>query len=142
VARIFLDLRDVRDDLQRQFGRLELAPAEGAAHRPQMDVLETDAGIEILIDLPGIDAAAVSIVSQDGTVVISGTKGPTRCGHGHVAFHLAERGFGRFRRSVRIGTAFDAGRAEATLAAGELRIVLPRIDERRGRPMPIRIDVP
>ena len=59
MARIFLDLRDVRDDLQRQFGRLELAPAEGAAHRPQMDVLETDAGIEILIDLPGIDAAAV-----------------------------------------------------------------------------------
>ena len=107
-----------------------------------MDVLETDAGIEILLDLPGIDPRAVAISSQDDTVVITGTKGPTRCRHSQVAFHLAERAFGRFRRSVTIGRGFDASRAQATMTAGELRIVLPRIDDRRGRPIAIRIDTP
>jgi HSP20 family protein len=141
VARIFFDLRDAHEDLQRRFGRVELSPNEGADDRPPMDVLETDAGIEIVLDLPGIDAAAVSITAQNDTIVVTGVKGPTRCS-GQVAFHLAERGFGRFRRSVTIGRAFDASRAQATLTAGELHLVLPRIEDRRGRPIAIRIDTP
>jgi HSP20 family protein len=141
VARIFFDLRDAQEDLPRRFGRVELSRSEGADDRPPMDVLETDAGIEIVLDLPGIDAAAVSITAQNDTVIITGVKGPTRCS-GQVAFHLAERGFGRFRRSVTIGPAFDPSRAQATLTAGELRLVLPRIEDRRGRPIPIRIDTP
>jgi HSP20 family protein len=142
VAHIFFDLRDAGEDLQRRFGRLELSPADGADDHPPMDVMETEAGIEIVLDLPGIDAQAVSISAQNDTVVIAGTKGPTRCRHGQVAFHLAERGFGRFRRSVTIGRAFDASHARATLMAGELRIVLPRIDDRRGRPIAIAIATP
>jgi len=139
VARIFFDLRNASDDLPRRFGRLELAREDGEGDRPPMDVLETDSGIEIVLDLPGVDPQAVSIACQHDTVVITGTKGQTRCAHSQVAFHLAEREFGRFRRSVTIGGAFDASRAQATLAAGELRIMLPRIDDRRGRPIPIRI---
>ncbi|MEO7272409.1 MAG: Hsp20/alpha crystallin family protein [Vicinamibacterales bacterium] len=139
MARIFFDHRDAPGDLRRRFVRVELAPDEGADDRPPMDVLETDTGIEIVLDLPGIEPHAVSISAAHDTVVIAGTKGPTRC-TGHVAFHLAERGFGRFRRTVTIGHAFDASRAQATLTAGELRIVLPRIEDRRGRSIPIRID--
>jgi len=141
VGHIFFDRRDAGEDLQRRFVRFELAPNQSADDHPPMDVLETETGIEIVLDLPGIAPEAVSISSQHDTVVIAGTKGPTRC-QGHVAFHLAERGFGRFRRSVTIGRAFDASRARATLIAGELRVVLPRIDDRRGRPIPIRIDTP
>ena len=64
---------------------------------------------------------------------------PASCRHREAAFHLAERGFGRFIRAVRLAGAFDAGNARASLTAGELRIFLPRIDDRRGRE--IRIDV-
>lgn len=139
MGRIFFDLRNAGEDLSRRFERLELAREDGAADRPPMDVLETDSGVEIVLDLPGVDPQAISITCQHDTVAISGTKGPTRCGHGQVAFHLAEREFGRFRRSVTIGRPFDASRAESTLVAGVLRIALPRIDDRRGRPIPIRI---
>jgi hypothetical protein len=34
---------------------------------------------------------------------------------------------------VRVAGAFDAGRTRAVLAHGLLRVVLPRIDDRRGR---------
>jgi hypothetical protein len=40
---------------------------------------------------------------------------------------------------VRLSGAFDAGRARATLSAGELRIVLPKIHDRRGQPRTISI---
>jgi HSP20 family molecular chaperone IbpA len=43
---------------------------------------------------------------------------------------------------VRLNGAFDVGRADATLRAGELRVTLPRIEERRGRErrIPVRTD--
>jgi hypothetical protein len=43
---------------------------------------------------------------------------------------------------VRLTGAFEVGRADAVLRAGELRVTLPRIDERRGleRRIPVRTD--
>ena len=76
---------------------------------------------------------------SQGTVIIVGRKRPASCAHGEATFHLAERSFGRFARAVRLNGAFDAGRASATLKGGELHVVLPRIEERRGRD--IRIDI-
>ena len=106
---------------------------------PPMDVLETGVGVELVIDLPGVPASAVTVVFSNGTVIISGRKTPGGCAHAHAAFHLAERSFGRFVRAVRLAGAFDGGRATATLTAGELRVTLPRIEERRGRDVPIAV---
>jgi HSP20 family protein len=107
-----------------------------------MDVLETEAGLEVVLDVPGIDLHALSATHRDGSLVIAGYKRPTRCQHGQATFHLAERSFGRFTRGVKLGGAFDPSRATATLVAGELRVSVPRIDERRGREIRIRIDTP
>ncbi len=54
-------------------------------------------------------------------------------------FHLAERSYGRFARAVRIGGAFDASRATAHASAGQLRVILPRIEERRGQVVVIAV---
>jgi HSP20 family protein len=142
VARIFFDFRDPPVDQPRRFTWLErdLPTVYGpSADRPPTDVLETTDGIEILLDVPGIEAEALSVAYRDGAVVIAGHKRPTRCHHHQAAFHLAERTFGRFTRTVTLGTAFDVRNASATLADGELHIVLPRIAERRGRATDIRI---
>ncbi len=145
MARIIFDLRSAGGSLARGSdvpGR-DLAPGEGAlADNPPMDVLETEAGLEVVLDLPGIDSHAVTVTHRDGAVVIAGYKRPTRCHHGPAAFHLAERSFGRFSRGVKLGGAFDPSRASATLVAGELRVLIPRVDERRGREIRIRIDTP
>ncbi|MGH9373745.1 MAG: Hsp20/alpha crystallin family protein [Vicinamibacterales bacterium] len=104
-----------------------------------MDVLETTEGVEILMDLPGVAAGDVRILFSQGTLVVAGRKLPGGCPHREATFHLAERSFGRFVRAVRLTGAFDAGRASATLAAGQLRVALPRIEERRGRDIRIPI---
>lgn len=107
---------------------------------PPLDVTETAEAIEIVVDLPGVAADAVVVVVRDGTVTVSGSKQPSRCRSKAAAFHLAERSFGGFARTVRIPGAVDAGRASVTFVDGELRIVLPRLEERRGRE--IRLTVP
>jgi HSP20 family molecular chaperone IbpA len=57
-----------------------------------------------------------------------------------VRFHLAERAYGRFARAVRLSGAFDAGRARAKIESGQLRIVLPRMEDRRGRMYTVPVD--
>jgi len=120
---------------------LEREDSPGAAGdcTPPMDVVETSTAVEVLMDLPGVSRSHITVVFSQGTLVVAGRKVPASCAHREAAFHLAERGFGGFVRAARLSGAFDAGRAQASLADGELRIVLPRIQERRGRD--IRIDV-
>ena len=142
MARIVMEAREFGDDARRLLERLQ------AAHRsapvpgewmPSVDVIETATTVEIVMDLPGVRSDAIEVVLSRGTLVIAGAKVPPSCEHRHAAFHLAERSFGRFARAVRLSGAVDAGRAHGSLVDGELRIVLPRIAERRGRD--IRIEV-
>lgn len=106
--------------------------ARAAECTPPLDILETPNGIEVLLDVPGVPPSAISVVLAGGVLLIAGEKLPAMCEHADAGFHMAERAFGRFERAIRVEGAFDAGRAAATLSQGELRIVLPRIDERRG----------
>lgn len=129
------------DDLRRLFELLGEESAGGAPSEcnPPVDVIETAATVEILMDIPGVAAEAIQIVLSRGTLMVGGRKLPPACEHHEAAFHLVERSFGRFARAIRLSGAFDAGRAHATLSAGELRVVLPRIDERRGTEIRIPI---
>jgi HSP20 family protein len=147
VARIYRERLELPDDLRRLISAIAEADAAGAAAAltagfiPPLDVLETDAAVEVFADLPGVPASEIQIVFARNVLLIAGHKVPAANSRGEAAFHLAERGFGRFRRAVRLEGGFDGGRAEASLAAGELRVVLPRIEERRGREISIPIRV-
>jgi HSP20 family protein len=145
VGRIFHERRDMGDDLRRLLDLLDEGPrSTGTAGEctPPFDLIETATSLELLMDLPGVTADAVQILFARNTLVVAGQKLPSACEHRDAAFHLAERAFGRFARAVRLTGAVDGGRAQATLRGGELHVVLPRIDERRGAEIriPVRTD--
>ena len=135
MARVYVERRELPAHLVRLLEETRAA----AECTPPMDVLETDAGLEVRIDVPGVRAAEIDIVFADSVLLIAGQKLPNMCEHADAGFHIAERAFGRFARAIRVDGAFDAGGAAATLAAGELRVVLPRIEERRGAQIRIAI---
>ena len=120
------------DDLRRildLFGETAGATGECA---PPCDVVETDGAIELVMDVPGVALESLKVVCARNTLVVAGEKRPAAYEHREAAFHLAERVFGHFARAMHLTGAFDAGRASARLAAGELRVVVPRLAERRG----------
>lgn len=132
---------EFRDDVRRLFAELERTPDAQTITgecSPALDVLETDEVIEITVDLPGVPAASVRIAAKGQTVLIVGHKMPRRSRQ-DASFHLVERGYGRFARVVRLSSACDTSRATASLRGGELRISIPRIADRRGRPVRIQI---
>ena len=100
--------------------------------RPALDVLETGEALEITLDVPGVRAEAVRVLFRAGVVLVVGEKAPLSRS-GEQTFHLVEREFGRFARVVRVTGAVDIGNARATLRDGELKIRLPKLDDRRGR---------
>jgi HSP20 family protein len=142
VTRIFFHRQDFDQDMQRFLAWLDDAGGADRTEvefRPPVDVVETAAAIDVILDLPGVSASSVRVVVTGGTLVIAGRKGPPACQHASATFHLAERSFGRFAYGLRVAVAIDAGRATATMRSGELRVTLPRIDERRGSEREITI---
>ena len=128
------EIRQIFLELGRTFGSESLA-GECA---PAVDVYETDDSLEISMDLPGVDPAAVRVIGKGDSVLIAGEKAARRARR-ESSFHLVERGYGRFARVIRLGRAGDTSNARATLVNGELRVSIPKLADRRGRAIPITI---
>jgi HSP20 family protein len=139
MARTYIERQDLPEDVRRLFDAVldaaaPWSPSAVAEYSPPVDVIETADGVEVLVDLPGTAASAVQVILSRNILLIAGHKVAPACDHHHqTTFHLAERAFGRFARAVRLDGAFEGARAAATLIAGELRVAIPRVEERRGR---------
>jgi HSP20 family protein len=125
------DIQGLFDDLARVLSR-ERRAYSGECH-PTLDVLETDAEVQITVDLAGVPAEAVRILFRAGVLIVAGEKAPGPATPDRM-FHLVERDFGRFARVVRLSGSFDIPAARAALRDGELTVTLPKRDERRGSP--------
>ena len=107
MARVYVERRE----LPAQLLRLLDARPVAAECTPPLDVIETDAAIEAILDIPGVPHDSVEIVFSGNVLLVTGQKLPAACEHRDAAFHIAERSFGRFARAIGVDGAFDAGRA-------------------------------
>jgi HSP20 family protein len=140
-ADLAADVHRLLDDLARR--RADRRHVVAGECMPVVDVFETDKTVEIVLDLPGIAADAIRILFKSGVLLIVGEKErPDLTKRGPASFHLVERDFGRFARAVRVNAAIDGAQARARLVNGELRVVLPRIKDRRGAGLIVPIETP
>jgi len=128
------EIRNVFLELGRTFGLESLA----GECSPSIDVFETDDAIEVIADLPGVQLEALRVMAKGDSLLVVGEKTP-RPSRTESTFHLVERGFGRFARTVRLTAPCDTARARATLLHGELRIVVPKMTDRRSKTIQIPI---
>jgi HSP20 family protein len=140
VKHVLFERRDPGREVRRFFEWLDEGTEVVVEHRPPMDVLETATELEVIVDLPGVPAEAIRVIFSRGTLVIAGRKMAPTCERRDTAFHMAERSFGRFACVVRVAGAVDAGRTRAVLKAGELCVLLSRIEERRGGEIAIAVE--
>src|SRR5262245_27221551 len=107
------EVAEFADEIREAF--LDMAPrmaAESLAGEclPALDVDETDDEVDIVVDVPGVDPASVRVIAKGQSILIVGEKA-ARSPRAESSFHLVERDFGRFVRTVRVGRAFDTGQA-------------------------------
>jgi HSP20 family protein len=93
---------------------------------PRFDVSETDSAIHVSAELPGVNQNEVDVEVHADTLRISGEKKDERVVTDH-SFHVVERRFGKFDRTVTLPAEVDGGQAEATFKDGVLTIHLPKV---------------
>jgi HSP20 family protein len=134
---------ELADDARRLLTEIDEqvtgARAASGECRPPVDVVETADSVEVVVDVPGVSAEALRVLIRRNTVLVVGVK-LTVPSDGIMRFHLAERSYGRFARVIRLSGAFDAARSRAVATGGQLRVILPRVGDRRGLLIPVRVE--
>ena len=119
------------DTLQREIDRLyedfgRRMPAFGALSlTPTIDVTETDKEIEITADLPGLEEKDVQLNLSDNVLTIRGEKKNER-EETKKDYHLVERSYGSFTRSVQLPEGVNADGIKAEMAKGVLKVTVPK----------------
>ena len=112
--------------------------AEPRALAPAADILETEAGLTLQLDMPGHAPESIEVkVENDRLTVRSERKGaPAQEGSAQL---LSERRFGTFERAFVLPRTVDAGRVEAAYEHGVLTLVLPRREESKPRTVQVQV---
>ena len=113
-------------------------------YQPALDIYETRDSIRIEIELPGVSASEIELYSIGDTIYLKANKYDpepigSRSGSGRLNFVCMERKFGRFRRKVELPTPGNTQAAEAVYRDGVLRVDVPKVPDRRGKRVNIRI---
>ena len=104
---------------------------------PPADVLVTDDGATVYMDVPGVDPDALEIELENDILTVRGER-PYPYGDGAGTVRRVERGFGRFERTLRVSRDLDPNAIQASMSNGVLTLVLPKPESLKPRRIEIR----
>lgn len=118
----------------------DAAPGGNSLISADMNVSETDAEYRITAELPGVHEDDIDVRLDNDVLTVRGEKKYSRTeGDEKENYHLVERSYGTFQRSLRLPTPVDADRVSATCDNGVLHITLPKTGEQeRSRRIQVR----
>jgi HSP20 family protein len=121
-------LGDLQGEIEELFADLWEVPrfaGQRRGFRPQCDCYRTDdpPALHLVLELPGVDPAAVRIVASDTALVVSGVR--ERPHPSGARYHQVEIEYGAFERRIELGEGVDPDAASATYEAGMLRLEVP-----------------
>jgi HSP20 family protein len=94
---------------------------------PQVDVAENEDGLNVSVELPGLDSDDIKVSLENGVLSISGEKKrEIEEGKEGTEYHLVERRYGRFQRSFTLPRGIDTEKATAKFENGVLNVTLPK----------------
>lgn len=108
----------------------------GRIYRPLADIVETDEGVTVVLEMPGVGADDVDITLEKRVLTIRGKVKPTALESLQLAY--AEYGEGGYERSFTLGEDFDPEKIGAAVSNGVLTITLPRLAEASPRKIAVK----
>jgi HSP20 family molecular chaperone IbpA len=104
---------------------------------PAVDVFEDDASITLLADLPGVPRDQLHVRVDGDTLLLEATAATS--GPEQMELMYAEAQCPAFRRQFTLSRELDAGRIDAQLRDGVLRLVIPKSEEARPRRIQVQV---
>jgi HSP20 family protein len=136
----FREAVSLRDAMNTLFQESFVRPSNGGGHGGftalPLDVSENENDFVVKGSLPGVKPEDVQITVHGDTLTIQGESKSAEEKKGEH-WHLRERRFGSFQRSVSLPTAVDSERAEAQFEHGVLTLTLPKSESAKPRQIKI-----
>jgi HSP20 family protein len=149
IWRPFRELTPFRefDRMRRDMDRLWDSFFEGGVRRtdeegewlPSLDVAETKNEIVVKAEVPGMDSKDIDISLSDGLLTIKGEKKQER-EEKEEDYHLVERSYGTFTRSVRLPKEVKRDKISASYKNGVLKVTLPKSEEAKQKEIKIKVE--
>lgn len=105
---------------------------------PRVDVSETESALEIEAELPGVDEKDVDVTLSDNVLTIRGERKHER-EEKKKDFHLVERSYGSFARSIPLPFEVDSDAVKASFSKGVLKVTLPKPPAARAKARHIEV---
>lgn len=123
VSRLFDNFSRLFDNFSRTLPTN--ATSSLAENLLRLDVCENDKEIVVSADVPGMTQKDITVTLSNKILTISGSKEIER-DEKKNDYHLIERSFGSFTRSLELPVEIDADKIEAKCSQGVLSIHLPK----------------
>ena len=105
---------------------------------PRSDVVETADGVEVTVELPGMEQNDVEVSLTGDTLTIKGEKKVERQDE-KKGYYVSERAYGSVYRTIPLPSGVDTEKADASFKNGVLTVKIPHSPEARAKVK--RIDV-
>ncbi|MGR3310206.1 MAG: Hsp20/alpha crystallin family protein [Candidatus Brocadiales bacterium] len=125
--------KEVNQLLESSFRKI---PFLGTGVNLLIDVLETAEMVTVSAEIPGVDPKDVDISITGKTLTIKGEKKVEKEEKGKQ-YHMVERGYGKFVRTVNIPSLVEVEKAKAEYKNGILKITIPKSEEAKAKRVPI-----
>ena len=127
LGSLFREIERTFDDFSRRSPLAGFPGFGDGATAPKIDVSETKDGIEVTAELPGVDEKDIDLTLSNDVLTIRGEKKSERDeADKEKNWHVVERRYGSFSRTVTLPYQPDSDKIEAKFEKGVLRIRLPK----------------
>jgi len=109
------------------------------AWRPPVDIYETETGIVLAAELPGVGKENISIEVKDNILTLKGE----RTANPNIAeknLYRQERCYGTFQRSFTLQQNIQPKLIKATFKDGVLKIEVPKPDEEQPKQITVKVE--
>lgn len=105
---------------------------------PRVDIYETDEGLTVLAEMPGVDKDGLVIDLKDYTLTLRGAVQPAQA-EGRSVVHR-EYEVGDYFRQFALSEVIDQAGIAASLKDGVLTLVLPKVEPAKPRKIEVKIE--
>lgn len=104
---------------------------------PPLDLMETESSLVAEIEVPGINPDKIDISITTDVLTFTGEKKKEVENKGK-SYHLVERTYGKFSRSIRLPTTVNPDQVEARYKDGILRITLSKTEVAKSKRIEVK----
>lgn len=109
------------------------------AWTPSADIYETEEGVVIAVDLPGVNKTDVAVEVKDDLLTVTGERfADPRCQA--TNYYRRERSCGTFHRAFTLHAMITPDQIKATFKNGVLMVTIPRPPEDKPRRVSVNIE--